>query len=168
MSTEVWNWMQGKVIFIHQHVAQHYKWITKKSCRLIISIDLTQRFLPSGIVTIVIIPFLTTSVDKQTIVIYITWFARLPICVIKRNAAALPYPLSFLENKVIQMKTIQCGNLRIFLPLISWVKINFGKSRVWKITISIFSDVLKFWFWKISALNHGQIFSRLAKSKPRK
>ena len=26
---KVWNWMQGKVIFIHQHVAQHWKWQTK-------------------------------------------------------------------------------------------------------------------------------------------
>ena len=81
---KVWNWMQITKVFIHQHVSQHWKWQTKKSCRLILSIDLTQRFEKLGIITIVIIPFFIHSPDIQTIFISTTVrLARTPIRIIK-------------------------------------------------------------------------------------
>ena len=121
----------------------------KKSCRLISSIDLTQRFHRSGIITIVIIPFLLISFDIQTIFISpIVRLSTIPICVTKRNTAALPNPFSFLKNKVIQMKTTQCGNFRIFLPLRFCLKSIFGKFRGTKITILTFSEALNLNFRK--------------------
>ena len=150
--------MQGEIIFIHQHVAQHWKWQTKQSRQLVSRIDLTDRFEISGIITIPIIPFLII-LDNQTISILV-WLARFPICVTKRNAAALPNPLSFLENKVIQMKTTQCGNFRIFLSLRFCVKSIFCKSKVWKMTVLTCREALNFYYWKISALNDCQIFPK--------
>lgn len=135
--------MQGKVIFIHQHVAQHWKWITKKSCWLISSIDLTQRFEKLGIITIDIIPFLTTSGDIQTIFIFtmIVRVARTPICVIEGNTTVFPNPIFFLQNKVIQIKT---GKFQNFSAPQILSEINFGKSWLWKIPILTFLEALNF------------------------
>ena len=117
------------------------------------SIDLTQRFEFPVIITNPITPFLITCLDIQTILCssWITvWFFRIPICVTvwNRNTVSLPKPISFLENKVNQMKTTQCGNFRIFLPLRFCLKSIFGKFRGTKITILTFSEALNLNFRK--------------------
>ena len=105
------------------------KWI-RSSWLSFSSIDsrhLTQRFSIVRLITFDIIPFIITSVvcDKQTIFIStsIGWLARSPIWVCTdRNTTALPNPMTVLENKIIQMKTSQTGNSRIFLSLKFYVK----------------------------------------------
>ena len=142
--------------FIHQHVVQHWKWITKKSRQLNSSIDLTQRFSSSPI-TRDITPLLIWPSYIQTIFIstMIVWLRSNPFCVSKMNGAALPNPMTFLENRVIQMKNTQSESFIFCLTLIFCVKsilasLESGKWPSWHFQRLWIFIIGKFQLWIIA------------------